>query len=141
MFIKFEGKTHKVEDVNEWGDEKELVLEDGTEYKVFESREIAGKAAREYWQDLADNDPSEFTCIVGEKALVAWALGQTYAVGSVGVNNLQQWLDLSLDYPEEHHAGYDGVEVEADRISPKLGDCWFEHVVCSYYRNCVRIWM
>jgi hypothetical protein len=134
MYIKFEGKAHKVEDVHNYGYTPHKVedvhnygytlleLEDGTEYAIFESREAAGESAREYWEELAQDDPREFACIIGEETLVQWGLGQFGGPGSTKVKSLEDWLDLWLDTPEEHHARYDGAEVEVSRISPKLGE-------------------
>ena len=92
----------------------------GNEYCIFKNSEIAGKAAREYWEDMAKNDLKEFLCIIGEKALIAWGLGQYYAVGSTAVNSLEGWLDLSLDHPEEHFASYDGEEIEIFQMNKNM---------------------
>jgi hypothetical protein len=117
MYIKFDGTTHFVDTVYQ----NELEF-DGCEYVVFASAEDAGHDARKYWEDLAQDDPKEFTCIVGEKALIAWGLGQNYAPGSIGVNSLEEWLDLWLDTPEEHFAIWDSQEIQVQRISPRLCD-------------------
>jgi hypothetical protein len=85
---------------------------DTTEYYVFANRELAGESAREYWVDMAHNDQKEFICIVGEKALIEWSLGNSYGPGSSWVNSLEEWFDLWLDTPEEHFANYDGHEIE-----------------------------
>ena len=85
---------------------------DLADYHLFADSNVAGIAAREYWEDMVENDKLEFTCIVGEAALIAWALGEYYAVGSIECNSLEEWLDLWLDTPEEHWASYDGEERE-----------------------------
>jgi hypothetical protein len=90
-------------------------------YIVFENSEEAGKAAREYWKEMAEYDPKEFTAIVGEDTLVNWALGHSAGPGSTHVRSLDEWLDLSLDCPEEHFASYDGLEVDCE-ISRALAE-------------------
>lgn len=106
-------------------------------YVIFENSKEAGKAAREYWKDMAERDPKEFTCMVGEETLVSWALGQSAGPGSTHVRSLDEWLDLSLDCPEEHFATYDGLEVDCEisrALAEKLNiDCpkkakWIEAV-------------
>lgn len=81
------------------------------DYYLAEDSEAAGKAAREYWEDMAENDPKEFTCMVGEETLVQWGLGRSAGPGSTHVRSLQEWLDLWLDTPEEQWASYDGNEI------------------------------
>ena len=95
---------------------------DGGEYVVAESRERAGEAARDYWADMAVNDPEELVCIVGQKTLVAWALGQWAGPGSTQVKSLSEWLDLWLDTPEENWASYDGAEQEVEAVTQDIAD-------------------
>jgi len=83
---------------------------DKGDFILFEDSEIAGEEAREYWEDMAENDSKEFVCMVGEETLVAWALGQYAGPGSTHVQSLNEWLDLWLDTPEEHFASYDSCE-------------------------------
>jgi len=90
------------------------------EFYVAESSEEAGIKARERWQDMAENDKKEFICIVGEEALIAWCLGESYGPGSTAVNSLEEWLDLWLDTPEEEFASYDGVECEVEDADDEL---------------------
>jgi hypothetical protein len=80
------------------------------EWHLFASTEDAGKAAREYWLDMAENDPTEFRTMVGDETLIAWALGRYAGPGHTRVKSLEEWLDLWLDTPEEYFAGYDGTE-------------------------------
>lgn len=89
-----------------------ITTENGKEYHLFESHEQAGEAAREYWEELVQDDPKEFICIVGEDSIIRWGLNQLAAPGSVGANSLNEWLALWLDVPEEHFASYDGIERE-----------------------------
>ena len=71
---------------------------------------------REYWQDMAENDPSEFTCIVGADTLIKWALGRSAGPGSHHVCSLDEWLDLMAENPEGHLASYDGCECEVTHV-------------------------
>lgn len=80
----------------------------GWEFIVFPSREDAGADARDYYAEMAKDDPGEFRHMVGDAALVAWALGQPGGPGSTKVSSLNEWLSLFADAPEEHHAAYDG---------------------------------
>jgi methylthioribose-1-phosphate isomerase len=90
-----------------------VTLTDGRrEFVVFASREDACAAARERWADMAENDPKEFACIVGEECLVAWALG--HSGGHAGCSSLTEFLDLIETVPAEEFASYDGNEI--DRI-------------------------
>ena len=125
MYIKFEGQTHKVEEWN--GSCDEIILEDGREYVLFNNRQVAGDKAKEYWEDMSQNDKSEFVCLVGEDTILAWALGDWGGPGTTKVRCIEDWLDLWTDLPEEHFARYDGEEVEVDRISPCLGDAIGEY--------------
>ena len=100
------------EDVNEFGHLPAIKTEDDKEFYLSESSEKAGEQAREYWEDMAMNDPQEFTCIVGEETLIQWGFGNYAGPGSTAVQSLEEWLDLHLDAPEEHFASYDGQERE-----------------------------
>jgi hypothetical protein len=87
-------------EVTEMGCERTWVL--------FEDHDDAGKAARSYYEDMARNDPEEFRSMVGDDTLSRWALGQSAGPGTAQVCSLSDWLDLYLNAPEEHFAGYDG---------------------------------
>ncbi len=91
------------------------------EYHIAESSEEAGAANREYWQDMAKNDPTEFAAIVGEETLVKWALGQSAGPGSQHVDSLDGWFDLTAEHPEEQFASYDGEE-RAARVNAALAE-------------------
>jgi hypothetical protein len=80
------------------------------EWHLFASSDDAGKAARKYWEDMAERDPAEIRMMVGDETLIAWALGRRAGPGQTRVNSLTEWFDLWLDTPEEHFAGYDGTE-------------------------------
>ncbi|MCD6162599.1 MAG: hypothetical protein J7K40_09335 [candidate division Zixibacteria bacterium] len=101
------------------------------DYIIFPDREAAGQAARDYWEDMARNDPEELTCMVGKETLVAWALNQYAGPGETQVRNLEEWLDLWLDVPEEHFARYDGIELGNIRMNKKFG---FDTIYAVAYR-------
>jgi len=116
MRIKIAGELHSVSDVKFYGDLPTIVLDDGSEWYLAKDSEQAGEAAREYWEDLAQNDPTEFACMVGEQTLVQWSLGQSAGPGYTKVNSLTEWLDLWENVPEEHWATYDGFEQPVTRV-------------------------
>lgn len=107
-----------------------ITTKDGEEYYIFRDREQAGEAAREYWEDLAQDDPREFACLVGEETLVQWGFGNYAGPGSTQVKSLNEWLDLWLDTPEEHFASYDSEEREFKCKHPD----WEEYTV-AYRHN------
>ena len=87
------------------------------EFYVARDNEEAGAAAREYWNDMATNDPREFTSIVGEERLVQWALGRG---DECGCCSLDDFLDAVEDVPEEEFANYDGKELEVSGLGIDL---------------------
>ena len=109
IYIEDEDMVYPV-DLDTYGDTSLLTC-GRKQWYVFPDTETAGEAARDYWQELAENDPDEFTALVGEGTLVAWALGRYAGPGSTQVTSLEEWLDLWLDTPEEHFASYDGEEL------------------------------
>jgi hypothetical protein len=125
--------TLKVEEVtpeepNNYG---AMIRADGMEFYIFKSHEEAGQATAQHWRDMAESDPSEFACIVGEQTLVAWALNQYAGPGSVSVRNLEEWLELTADYPQEQWALYDGEEVIVERIGHLLIELEWEDMIDS----------
>lgn len=111
--IQFDGETFNIDESHAYSNNAGLyVTWNGADYHLFADSNIAGEAAREYWDDMAHNDKSEFTCIVGEAALISWALDESYCVGTSAVSSLSEWLDLWLATPEEHWASYDGETCE-----------------------------
>ena len=125
--IVIDGIRSEVDEIFEYGYLPQLDTNQG-QYIVAESREKAGQAARFYWKELAESDPAEFTCLVGEKNLVAWALGQSAGPGSTAVNSLEEWLDLHLDCPEEEFASYDGAECNIDAVTQDIAEDLGWHV-------------
>ncbi len=116
--IEINGECLTVENVRDFGWPM-IELEDGTDWYIFQGSEDAGEEARKYWEDLARDDPKEFTCLIGEENLINWGLGIPSGPGSTAVSSLEDWLDLRLDTPEEQWASYDGNEVDC-RISKNL---------------------
>jgi hypothetical protein len=137
QLVNINGEWLAVKNIHTYSYAPLAELEDGTEWYFFLSHEAASEEAREYWEDMAQDDPSEFTAMVGEKTLVAWALGQWAGPGSRKVKNLEEWLDLWLDTPEDVFAQYDGREVQpvsANYVfAEALGFSDFDNVVC--YRH------
>ena len=118
MLIVIDNEVVEIEEIHANGFGGYLIeCNNGCEYQVFASHEDAGEAAREYWADMAKNDPKELTCLVGEETLVKWALNQYAGPGNEQVRNLDEWLDLTADYPEEHWASYDGNEIEGAKFN------------------------
>lgn len=99
-----------------------MIEEGRRDWYVAKSHDEAGQAARQYWQELAESDPKEFACIVGEETLIAWALHQSAGPGSTQVRSLEEWLDLWLDTPEEEFAGYDGEERTIESMTVDLAE-------------------
>lgn len=134
LLIEINGTVEEVGKVyNNWG---YPMVEIGTQYYfIFEDSEEAGKAAKEHWQNIAENDPDEFTCMVGKESLIAWGLGRYGGPGDEQVSSLEDWLNLWLRTPEKHWASYDGEEVEA-RINKNLQrELGFSNSVVIYRHN------
>ena len=135
MFLVIDGERFEVVGVDAGSYLPMVELDDGREFYLARDSEEAGKAAREYWEDLARDDPEEFAELVGTETLVAWALAQWGGPGSTKVTSLENWLNLWLDTPEEGWARYDGIEVEVDELGEKLADeLGWEKDGCVGYR-------
>lgn len=100
MKIRIDGELLEVDKVLNFG-YLPMVVCGREEYYLAESSEAAGKKAREYWEDMAENDPKEFTYLVGEETLIQWGLGKYAGPGSTQVRSLQEWLDRALNYKWE----------------------------------------
>lgn len=121
--IRYEGKSYDVDNIMDYG-YLPMIEFDGMEVYVAANSESAGEAARLYWQELAEDDPEEFTCIVGKENLIYWALGKKSGPGTTQVRSLEEWLDLWLVIPEEQWASYDGNEIElilSKELAEELG--------------------
>lgn len=136
MKITIDGETNEVDEfsINEGYYLTGITLEDGREFSVAESSEVAGRAARKYWEDLAHDDPAEFRCMVGDENIIQWALGEYAGPGTTKVNSLDKWLDLFLNVPEEEWATYDGVECEFEADEELAALLEFDEGV-AYRRN------
>lgn len=109
--VRIDGETVEFDHVSTTGWDGLLMADIGrADYYLAEDSESAGKAAREYWEDMAENDPKEFTCMVGEETLIQWGLGRSAGPGYTHVRSLEEWLDLWLNTPEEQWASYDSAE-------------------------------
>ena len=120
--------------IHEWNEYPTIETEDGQEYVIFESSEVAGQYARDYWVDMAQYDPQEFACIVGEENLIQWGLGKHAGPGYKKVQSIKDWFDLWLDTPEGHFAQYDGAEVDV-RLSKSLQEATGLPHRCVAYRS------
>ena len=97
------------------------IIDDGnTDWYVAETEEDAGDAAKKYWMELAETDPAEFACLVGNDTLVRWGMNQPAGPGSVKVCNLEEWLELVAEHPEEEFGSYDGNEIQVRAVSESL---------------------
>lgn len=120
--IQIDGEFHGIDNIQEIGEGiAELTMGD-VEYVVALDSETAGQAARDRWEEMARFDPAEFTAMVGEQTLCAWALGQAAGPGYSKVHSLNEWLDLWLDTPEEEWGRYEGTEVEVERVGSELAE-------------------
>ena len=90
------------------------------EWYIFKSRDEACTEARKYWEDMAQDSPKEFAELVGTETLVSWALGQWAGPGNEHAQNLDGWLDIVYEHPEEEWGRYDGRELEVDGMSEEL---------------------
>ncbi len=94
----------------------------------------AGCAAEQYYRDMANNDPSEFECMIGSENLIALALGQPVAPGSRTVRSINEWFELCAEVPEENFGSYDGSELDVDRFGTIADDIGFEPTI-AYRHN------
>lgn len=133
LMVEIEGDIYEVDEVINYG-YLPMIRIGRWEYYIAQDSEEAGEKAREYWEDLAHDDPKEFTYLIGEETLIQWGLGQYAGPGSTQVCNLQEWLDLWLDTPEEQWASYDGHERDC-RINKNLQEELGYTNRCVCYRN------
>lgn len=105
--IIIDGNEYEIDDIYNFG-YLPIVKCGNMEFYVAEDTEAAGEKAKEYWQDMIDNDPKEFTCIIGEERLLQWALGRS---DGYGISSAQEFLDKVADHPEEEFGSYDGNEL------------------------------
>ncbi len=123
MNVSIDDTEYIVEDIY---DSWILVTDSWEHFQVFESREVAWKKAREYWQEMLEYDQDEFVHMVWEGSLISWALWNRWWPGMGKVNSLHEWLDLHIDYAEEQFATYDSTERDVTDISNALvEELWF----------------
>lgn len=118
--IEVDGEAYPVSSIHNHGD-LPIVDLGFAEYMVAPDRKTAGEAAKNYWRTMAEDDPSEFTAIVGEDTLTSWSLGKTAGPGSVKVSSFNEWLEVVAENPHETFASYDGKEHQG-YINKKLAD-------------------
>ena len=134
--IVIDNEIVEVENITTIGIGKGALLDCGNQqYYIFPNKDEAGIAAREYYENMAKNDPEEFMCIVGKKALVSWCLNQPYAVGSTSTKSLDEWLDLWLDTPEDHFSTYDGETIDIYINNNLKNELGFGTKTCVAYRS------
>ena len=93
-----------------------------TDILLFKTREDAGEYARQYWADYIDHESSEEVVnLLGAETLISWALGKLAGPGSEKVRNLEEWLDLYIDTPDEHFEEEYEIEAIGKNIVEKLG--------------------
>ena len=94
-----------------------------SELYLFKDEEEAGQFARDYWEDYIDHESSEdIVEMLHAETLVSWALGKLAGPGSSKVRNLEEWLDLYLEAPDEHfELGPFEIEAIGENIVEKLG--------------------
>jgi hypothetical protein len=117
LLIVIDGEVVEIEEIRDNGFGGYLIEGNGCEYQVFRDREEAGSAAAEYWRDMAENDAEEFRCIVGDENLIKWALNQWAGPGNEQTKTLEEWFELTANYPEEQWASYDGREIEGAKFN------------------------
>ena len=98
MRIKIEGHIYKVNDIWIHGYLQQIRVEGGQAFYLAKDSESAGEAAREYWEDVANEDPEELVALVGAAQIVSWAFG----VGQ----NLSDWIDTQEQYPADQWSGW-----------------------------------
>ena len=112
LLIVIENEVVEVTNVNDYG-VTYLECDNGCEYAIFRSRDEAGKAARDYWQDMRDNDKEEFKCLIGPERLLQWACDES---DSFGISSFDEFLDIIETVPEEQFAIYDGYEIGLTKL-------------------------
>ena len=123
LWIVIDGEITEVDGAESGSETCPPMVENGhRDWYVDEDSARAGERARASYQEMAEDDPKELTCLLGEQTLVAWALGQYAGSGTSQVRSLEEWLDLWLDTPEEMWGGYDNTECEVEFCSEALVD-------------------
>ena len=128
--IKIDGEILTVQRIFDGG-YLPLVETDGGDFYVARDEEHAGEKAAEYWEDLANDDPEEFACIIGAERLIAWGMGKS---DSYGFSSLSDFLETVATVPEEEWANYDGNPRTVDRCGHASEEIGFMPTV-AYRHN------
>ena len=131
--IKIDGEILTINEVYTTGYDLPMIDTDCGEFYVAKDSEQAGKAARRRWEEMAESDPSEFRCMIGDETLIAWAMGDWGGPGNTQVRSLTKWLDLWLDAPNEEFASYDSEERTVERCGYLQNELGFTPTVA--YRS------
>ena len=115
--IVIEGEVVEVKRTYGSNEARYLECDNGCEYIIFEDREKAGQAVREYYEYMKENDKAEFRCLIGDERLIQWACNES---DSFGLSNFDEFLDAVENVPEEHFASYDGYEIEISQMNNNL---------------------
>lgn len=129
--IKIAGEIQIIEEIFDGGYLPLLRLNNGTEWYLAESSEVAGEEVSEHYRDMAANDKAEFRCLIGDERLLKWSLNES---DEFGISSAEDFFELVGQYPEEHWASYDGTECEVDRIGKATEEIGFIPTV-AYRHN------
>jgi len=84
------------------------------DWYLAESSDEAGEKAAEYWQNMADKDPKEFRCLVGDETLISWGMGQYAGPGANQYRSATEWIESWKDIPEEQWGSCDSSEIDVE---------------------------
>lgn len=120
--LRIDGEDYTVDNVYNLGFRANIVhvsTLDGPEFYLAEDSEEAGRAARERWEDMRNNDKAEFKCIIGTERLLQWACGES---DSFGISSFDEFLDVTESVPNEEFGSYDGTEIDDVSVSDDLAE-------------------
>lgn len=124
--ILVDGESYTVDNWYDLGFKANIVhvsTLEGEEFYLAEDSSEAGRAARERWEDMAENDAEEFRCLIGDDVLISWAMGRADGPGNdKSARNLQEWLDIVAEHPDEEFGSYDGTEIDGVSVSDDLAE-------------------
>ncbi len=115
MRIKIDGEIYAVSKILEYGYLPLIIVGEKDFYLARDSK-AAGDALREYWEDMANDNPEELVALVGTKQIVSWAFG----VGQ----DLSDWIDLKEENPADDWSGWQEeltVAVCGRKLAEELG--------------------
>lgn len=116
QLIVIDNEVLEVTDIYNTGYGKTLSC-DGSEYILFKHRDHAVNSVIDYYTNMVNNEPDEFTYLVGIDCLTQWALGRCAGPGYITATNLIEWIEAIAEYPEEVWASYDGIEIDSIRFN------------------------